>query len=37
MKYIKIILFFILAPIFVPAYLIMNFGFKWWTGLLSGE
>ena len=35
LKILKVILFFILLPIFGPAYLLMQFGFKWWTGLLG--
>jgi len=35
LKLLKIILFFILAPIYVPCYLLMNFTFKWWTSLLD--
>lgn len=35
MKPIKIILFFLLAPIYIPAYILMHFTFKWWTGLLG--
>ncbi len=31
----KFILFFLLAPIYVPAYLLMNFTFKWWSSLLN--
>lgn len=31
----KFIVFFALAPIYVPAYLLMNFTFKWWSGLLD--
>jgi hypothetical protein len=31
----KFLLFFILAPVFVPAYLVMHFGFKWWSSLLD--
>lgn len=31
----KIALFFLLAPVYVPMYLLMNFTFKWWTSLLS--
>lgn len=37
MKLIKILVFFILAPIYVPAYLLMNFSFKWWSGLLGDD
>ncbi len=37
LKILKVLLFLILAPIFVPAYIIMQFGFKWWTGLLGGD
>lgn len=37
MKFLKIILFFILAPIYIPTYILMHFTFKWWTGLLGGE
>lgn len=36
-KILKIIIFFLLAPIYVPAYLLMNFSFSWWTGLLNNE
>lgn len=35
MRVFKIILFFILAPIYVPAYLLMNFTFDWWIKLLN--
>lgn len=36
MKALKITLFFILATFYVPAYILMHFTFKWWTGLLGG-
>lgn len=35
MKALKIILFFILAPIYIPAYILMHFTAKWWMGLLG--
>jgi len=35
MRVLKIILFFLLAPIYVPAYFLMNFTYKWWTGLVD--
>lgn len=35
LKSLRIILFFILVPIYLPAYLLMTFTFKWWTGLLD--
>jgi hypothetical protein len=35
MKALKIILFFLLMPLYGPAYLLMHFSFKWWTGLLE--
>ena len=35
MKYLKILLFLLLAPLYVPAYLLMHFSYKWWTGLLG--
>ena len=31
----RLIVFFVLAPIYVPAYLLMNFTFKWWSSLLD--
>ncbi len=31
----KFILFFLLAPLYVPVYLLMHFTFKWWSGLLD--
>ncbi|MDP3763335.1 MAG: hypothetical protein Q8Q92_01625 [bacterium] len=31
----KLIIFFALAPIYVPVYLLMNFTFKWWSSLLD--
>jgi len=31
----RYLLFFLLAPIYIPAYLLMNFTFKWWTGLIE--
>jgi hypothetical protein len=34
-KPLKLFLFFSLAIVFVPAYLLMNFGFKWWSSLLD--
>ena len=33
--WLKRILFFALSPVFVPAYLLLNFGFKWWSSLLD--
>jgi hypothetical protein len=35
MKALKILLFFLLAPIYVPAYILMTFTYKWWSGLLG--
>lgn len=31
----KKILFFVLIPIYVPAYVLMHFTFKWWSSLLD--
>lgn len=36
-RLLKIILFFILLPIYLPAYLLMNFTFSWWYGLLNDK
>ena len=33
----KMIIFFVLAPIYVPIYFLMNFTFKWWSGLLDNK
>lgn len=35
MQVLKIILFIILIPIYAPAYVLMHYTFKWWTGLLG--
>jgi len=35
MKIVRLIIFFLLAPIYVPAYLLMTFTFKWWSSLLD--
>ena len=37
MKVIRLIIFLLLAPIYVPTYLLMNFTFKWWSGLLDNN
>jgi len=31
----KVLLFLLLAPLFVPAYILMHFGWKFWSGLLG--
>ena len=36
MKVFKIIIFFLLAPIYIPAYVLMHYTFKWWSSLLDG-
>lgn len=35
MKFVKILLFIILVPIYVPAYVLMHYTFSWWTKLLD--
>lgn len=34
-KPLKYLIFFVLAPIYVPAYVLMHYTFSWWTGLLD--
>ncbi len=34
-KPLKYVLFFLLAPIYVPAYALMHYTFKWWSSLLD--
>lgn len=34
-RVLKFILFFVLAPIYIPAYVLMTFTFKWWSSLLD--
>lgn len=34
-KPLKFFLFFSLALIYVPAYLLMHYSFKWWSSLLD--
>jgi hypothetical protein len=34
-KIAKTALFFALVPIYVPAYVLMHFTFKWWSSLLD--
>ncbi len=36
MKVLKYLIFFILVPIYVPAYVLMHYTFNWWTSLLDG-
>jgi len=36
-KFLKVLLFIVLLPIYAPAYVLMHFTFKWWTGLLGGD
>jgi len=35
MKTLKIIVFFLLALVYVPAYLLLHYTFNWWTNLLE--
>lgn len=32
---VKVLLFFLLAPIYIPAAFLMNFTFEWWVKLLE--
>lgn len=34
-KIFKIVIFFILLPVYIPAYVLMHFTFKWWSSLLD--
>lgn len=35
MDFLKKLTFFLLAPIFLPAILLLNLGMKWWESLLD--
>ena len=35
LRVVKLIVFFLLSPLYVPVYLLMNFTFKWWSSLLD--
>ncbi len=37
LKILKILLFLLLLPLYAPAYVLMQFTFKWWTELLGGD
>lgn len=34
-KWLKYTLFLLLLPVYVPAYILMNFTFKWWSSLVD--
>ena len=35
LRLIKLLVFFLLLPIYAPAYLLMHFTFKWYSSLLD--